>query len=172
MNTDPSSQISMIYAMLKEHHGASPIMIDQSLLSDHDTKIRVQPCKWDGCAMYVGLEHKHVSKHLQHRHGLNTSATSEETQGISCLWSNCFHSQMKPGNMARHVLSTHLGVRWNCLTCQKSYTRDDAFRRHTQEKPSCQYARPAVSFGDGSREIDTAGINSGCSFEQNVICIP
>jgi hypothetical protein len=167
-----SSPISMVYAMLQEQHGESPIVIDEDLLSDYNAKVKVQACKWDGCAMHIGLEHKHVSKHLQHRHNLNTSATSEETLGIPCLWSNCSHSQPKPGNMARHVLSTHLGVRWRCLTCLKSYAREDAFRRHTQETPSCRYASSAILFGDGAREIDTECINGGWSLEQNVMCIP
>ncbi|KAG0703329.1 hypothetical protein DFH29DRAFT_917521 [Suillus ampliporus] len=158
--------------MLQDHFGVNPILIDQDLLPDNDVKVKVYPCSWDGCTMHVGVEHKQVAKHLQQRHGVNTSATSEETDKISCLWMNCFDSPMKPGNLPRHVLSAHLPVRWNCLTCRKQLSREDAFRRHTQEKLGCQYARPAISYGDGVVEIDTECIVGGWSIDQNVMCIP
>ncbi|OJA20844.1 hypothetical protein AZE42_02507 [Rhizopogon vesiculosus] len=170
MTTDPQSLF--VHALLDEHNGGNPIIIDESLLSDYDSKVKLQPCQWNGCTMHLALEHKHVAKHLQQRHGINTSATSEETQKISCLWMGCSHVQMKPGNAARHVLSTHLEIKWICLTCRKEYTREDAFRRHTQEKVACQSARTVVSYGDGVREIDTGCINGGWSAGQNVLCIP
>lgn len=189
MNTDPlvtsfprrflrltillfSSAINIVLALLQEYNGGNPIMIDQDLLCDHNAKIKVHPCGWNNCTMHMALEHKHVAKHLQQRHGVNTSGTSEETQKISCLWANCSHSPMKPGNIARHILSTHLPIKWICLTCGKDYTREDAFRRHTQEKPSCHGAKHVVSYGDGVREIDTEYISRGWSIEQNVMCIP
>ena len=164
--------MDVVYAMLQDVHGQSPIMIDQSLLCDHEPTIRVHPCDWENCTMHVALDQKHVSKHLQQRHGVNTSATSENTQKEPCRWLNCIHAQMKPGNMARHVLSAHLGVRWNCQTCGRLYTREDAFRRHTQEKESCQFAKYEISYENGVREICTDGISEGWSIDQNVMCIP
>ncbi|OAX43709.1 hypothetical protein K503DRAFT_765683 [Rhizopogon vinicolor AM-OR11-026] len=131
MNTDPQS----VHALLYEHNGGNPIVIDEGILSDYDSKVKLQPCQWNGCTM-----HQH--------HGINTSAMSEETQKISCLWMGCSDAQTRPGNIARHVLSMHLGVRWICLTCGKHYTRKYAFRRHTQEKLTCQYARSFLSYGD------------------------
>ncbi|KAG1740836.1 uncharacterized protein EDB91DRAFT_1131712 [Suillus paluster] len=170
MNADWPSNISVLHAMLKEHNGVDPILIDQDLLPDDHTKVKVHPCNWDGCTMHVGVEHRHVAKHLQQRHNVSTSATSEETHRISCGWDGC-SEQMKPGNLPRHVLSSHLEVRWICLLCSKSLSREDAFRRHTQEKEACQYARPTISYGDGVLEIDTQCINGGWSISQNVICI-
>jgi hypothetical protein len=79
---------------------------------------------------------------------------------------------MKPGNIARHILSTHLGIKWICLRCRKSYARDDAHRRHTQEHPSCHGAKHGISYGDAVREIDTEYMNRGWSIDQNVMCIP
>ncbi|OJA12881.1 hypothetical protein AZE42_02908 [Rhizopogon vesiculosus] len=76
MNTDPRS----VHALLHEHNGGNPIVIDEGLLSDYDSKVKLQPCQWNGCTMHVALEHKHVAEHLQQRHGINTSAMSEETQ--------------------------------------------------------------------------------------------
>ncbi|KAG1728387.1 uncharacterized protein EDB91DRAFT_1162115 [Suillus paluster] len=150
--------------MPQEHTG--------DLLHENGAKVKVHPCKWDNCTMHVGVEHRHVAKHLQQRHGVNISATNEETHRIPCLWVDCFDFQMKPGNLPRHVLSTHLEERWICLTCSELFSREDAFRRHTQEKPACQYARPAVSYGDGVLEIDTQCFDGGRSIDQNVICIP
>ncbi|KAG1742504.1 hypothetical protein EDB19DRAFT_1592701, partial [Suillus lakei] len=90
----------------------------------------VHPCYWKGCTMHIGVEHKQITRHLQQYHGINTSATSEDTQQITCLWKGCPNSRMKPGNLPRHILS-HLGVRWRCSTCQAPLSREDAFRRHT-----------------------------------------
>jgi len=162
----------MIHAMLQDQHGQSPIVIDESLLYDHESTITVHPCDWDNCTMHVALQQKHVSKHLQQRHGINTSATSEDTQKVSCRWLDCVHAEVKPGNMARHVLSTHLGVRWKCQTCGRPYTREDAFRRHAQEKPSCQFAKYEISYENEVREIYTNTIIGGWSGDQNVMCIP
>ncbi|OAX38515.1 hypothetical protein K503DRAFT_157565 [Rhizopogon vinicolor AM-OR11-026] len=170
MNTDPRSLF--VHALLHEHNGGNPIVIDQDILSDYDNKVRLKPCQWNGCTMHIALEHKHVAKHFQQRHGINTSATSEEAQKMSCLWLGCSDAQMKPGNIARHVLSAHLEVKWNCLTCGKPYTREDAFRRHTQEKMTCQYAKYFVSYGNGVIKIDTGCIAGGWSAGQNVLCIP
>jgi hypothetical protein len=160
----------MVHNMLRElHNGESPIIVDQSLLCDCNAKVKVHPCNWDGCSMHVALEHKHISKHLQQRHGIDTTTTSKEAQKVSCLWLDCYHSQLKPGKLARHVLSTHLGVRWICLTCRRSYAREDAFRRHTQEEEGCQFAAYEVSCN--FREIDTESIIGGWSSNQNAICL-
>ncbi|KAG2029683.1 hypothetical protein BDR03DRAFT_1096233 [Suillus americanus] len=171
MNTDRSSEFSMVYDMLVEEHGVNPILIDQDTLRDHTDEVTLHQCNWDGCSMHIAVEHKQVSKHLQQYHGINTSATSEDTQQISCLWTGCLDARMKPGNLPRHILS-HLGVRRICSICGASLSRDDAFRRHTLEKPGCQYAKAVVKFGDKSRVIDTVCIDGGWSATQNIMCIP
>ncbi|KAG1851332.1 hypothetical protein DFJ58DRAFT_426760 [Suillus subalutaceus] len=166
MNTDRSPDFSMVHDILLEHHnGANPILIDRDILRDHDAEVRVHPCNWADCKMHIGVEHRQISRHLQQHHGINTSATSEDTQQISCLWSGCPKSRMKPGNLTRHILS-HLGVRWNCQICGASLSRDDAFRRHTLEKPGCQYAQAVVEHGGKSLVIDTACIDGGFSASQ------
>ncbi|KAG2347582.1 hypothetical protein BDR05DRAFT_670585 [Suillus weaverae] len=159
----------MVRDMLSEHSGMNPILLDRDILRDHDAEVRVHPCHWDGCLMHIAVEHKQVSKHLQQHHNINTSATSEDTEQISCLWTGCRHA-MKPGNLPRHILS-HLGVRWMCSTCEASLSREDAFRRHALEK-GCQRAKAVVKYGDGSVVIDTVYIDGGWSASQNVMCFP
>jgi hypothetical protein len=78
---------------------------------------------------------------------------------------------MKPGNLTRHVLK-HLGVSWICSMCESSLSREDAFRRHALEKPSCQNAKAVIKYGDGSLVIDTAYIYGDWSASENVMCIP
>lgn len=160
----------MVYDMLLEHNGTNPILIDQDTLRDHNGEVIVHPCHWQGCTMHIAVDHKQVSKHLQQYHAINTSATSEDTQQISCLWAGCSDARMKPGNLTRHILS-HLGVRRICSMCGSSLSRDDAFRRHTLEKPNCQQAKAVVKHGDKSLVIDKVGIEGGWSASQNVMCI-
>jgi hypothetical protein len=154
--------------MLQEHNGADPILIDWDLLCHCNAKVKVYPCKWNGCTLHLAVEHMQIAKHFRQRHGANNSTSSEE---VSCLWTNC-HSPIKPDNLPRHILSMHIGERWICLTCGKRYPREDAFRRHTQESPNCQLTQPVISYGDEIREIDTECIAGGWSIDQNVLCIP
>lgn len=160
----------MVHDMLHEQYGVDPILIDQEILRHHNAEVIVHSCKWENCTMHVAVEHKQVSKHLQHHHHINTSATSGGTEQIPCLWTGC-SAYMKPGNLTRHVL-THLGVRWICSNCEGSLSRDDAFRRHALEKPNCQHAKAVIKYGNGSFAIDTAYLNGGWSATQNVMCIP
>ncbi|KAG2753973.1 hypothetical protein P692DRAFT_20173944 [Suillus brevipes Sb2] len=171
MNTDRSSEFSMVHDMLHEQYGVDPILIDQDILRHYGTEVIVHPCKWENCTMHIAVEHKQVSKHLQQHHNINTSATSGATQQITCLWTGCRDAHMKPGNLTRHVL-THLGVRWICENCEGSLSREDAFRRHALEKPNCQNAKAVIKYGDGSVTIDTAYLYGGWSATQNVMCIP
>ncbi|KAG2074826.1 hypothetical protein BDR04DRAFT_119221 [Suillus decipiens] len=165
------SHISMIHDMLEEHHRVHPILIDQDILRDYDAEVTVHPCNWAGCTMHTAVEQRQVAKHLQKYHGISTSATSEDTQQILCLWAGCPNSHMKPGNLPRHVVS-HLGVRWHCSMCKSSLSREDAFRRHTLEKPDCQHAKAIVKCGGESLVIDTVSFDGGWSASQNVLCIP
>ncbi|KAG2153384.1 hypothetical protein DEU56DRAFT_483113 [Suillus clintonianus] len=173
MNTERSSEVRMVHDMLQEHNKMDPIVIDRDILRDADanSRVKVHPCNWNGCDMHVGVEHKQVAKHLQQHHGINASATSKETKEIVCLWKGCLDSHTKPGNLTRHILK-HIGVRHICLTCQRSFSREDAFRRHTTEKECCQDAEVAVSYGAEVRAIDTLCMDSGWSISQNVMCIP
>lgn len=161
----------MVHDMLQEYNGVNPILIDRDILRDHNAEVIVHPCNWQGCTMHIAVEHKQISKHLQQHHGINTSATSEDTQQISCLWTDCLHARMKPGNLTRHILS-HLGVRWICSSCEATLSREDAFRRHALEKLGCQDAKAVVKYGDKSLVIDTVYIDGGWSASQNVMCFP
>ncbi|KAG2032295.1 hypothetical protein BDR03DRAFT_926873 [Suillus americanus] len=172
MNTDRSSENFMVHDMLQEYHGVDPILIDRDILRDHDAEVRVHPCNWGDCTMHIAVEHRQISRHLQQHHSIDTSATSGDTQKISCLWTGCLDTRgMKPGNLTRHILS-HLGVQWVCSTCRTPLSREDAFRRHALEKPGCQHAKPVIKYGDKSLVIDTVCINGGWSASQNVMCIP
>ncbi|KAG2142265.1 uncharacterized protein EDB93DRAFT_610834 [Suillus bovinus] len=170
MNTVRSSETIMVHDMLEEYNMSSPILIDRDILRDRDARVTVHPCEWDGCTIHIAVDHKEVSKHLQRHHDINTSATSEDTQQITCRWMGCLDAHMKPGNLTRHILS-HLGVRWVCSTCEASLSREDAFRRHSLEKSGCQHAKAIVKYKDGSLVIDTAHLEGGWSALQNVICI-
>ncbi|KAG2055655.1 hypothetical protein BDR06DRAFT_331387 [Suillus hirtellus] len=172
MNPVRSSDKSMVQDMLLEVNGVNPILIAWDALHEHDTEVRVHPCDWKGgCRMHIPVELKQVSKHLKQHHGINTSATSGDTQKITCLWTGCLDTHTKPGNLSRHVLTQHLGVRWICSKCGSSLSREDAFRRHSLESSSCQSAEVVVDYGDGSRVIDLVYINGGWSASQNVILI-
>ncbi|KAG1818022.1 uncharacterized protein BJ212DRAFT_120920 [Suillus subaureus] len=171
MNANRWSEFSMIHDMLLEQKGVNPILIDQEILRDQNDEVIVHPCNWPGCTMHIGVELKQISKHLQKHHGINISATSEDTQKIPCLWTGCVDARTKPGNLPRHILS-HLEVRQICSICGASLSRDDAFRRHTLEKPGCQDAKSVVRYGDKSLVIDKLCIEGGWSASQNVMCVP
>lgn len=159
-----------IMMLRPEYNRANPILIDRGILCDHNTKVTVHPCNWDGCMMHIAVEHKQVCKHLQQHHGLNTtSPTSDDMQQTTCLWTACLGAHMKLENLPRHMLLSHLGVRWICSTCGGSLSREDAFRRHALERPGCQYAKPVVKYGDGSLVIDNSVVlDGGWSASQKV----
>jgi hypothetical protein len=161
----------MVQDMLHEQNGVDPILIDQEILRHHNAEVMVHPCKWENCTRHIAVEHKQVSKHLQQHHHINTSATSGNTQQITCLWADCSDAHMKPGNLTRHVLK-HLGVRWMCSNCEGTLSREDAFKRHALETPNCRHAKAVIQYGNGSFTIDTAYLDGGWSTTQNVMCIP
>ncbi|KAG1828528.1 hypothetical protein EV424DRAFT_510175 [Suillus variegatus] len=168
---NPVRSSDMVQDMLLEFNGVNPILIARDAVHEYDTEVRVHPCDWKGCRMHIPVELKQVSKHLKQYHGINTSATSEDTEKITCLWSGCLDTHTKPGNLSRHVLTSHFGVRWICSHCQSSLSREDAFRRHSLERPNCQSAEVVVDYGDGSQVIDLVYIDGGWSASQNVMLI-
>ncbi|KAG2159101.1 uncharacterized protein EDB93DRAFT_444581 [Suillus bovinus] len=152
MNTDRSSENFVAHDMPQGYNRMNPILIDRDILHDHDTDVIVHPCHWDGCPMHIAVDFKHISKHLQQHHGIDTSTTSEDTRQVTCLWTGCLNTHMKPGNLPRHILS-HLGVRWMCSTCGALLSREDAFRRHALEKERCKYTTAVVKYGGESLVI-------------------
>ncbi|KAI6112799.1 hypothetical protein F5141DRAFT_741058 [Pisolithus sp. B1] len=78
-----------------------------------------------GCAVPLEGTTTSIYRHLR-RHGL----IHNHRDRAPCPWPGC-HRDMRWGNVARHIIENHLGVRLRCMFCRRSYTRLESLKAHT-----------------------------------------
>ena len=77
------------------------------------------------CALPLDGSTKSIKLHLRahgHRHA--------QREAVQCPWVGCSRTTQWM-SIPRHIQSTHLGVRFRCLNCGKSYTRRRGLAIHT-----------------------------------------
>jgi len=83
-------------------------------------------CGWGGCNFVaVGGPGGGVSGFATH---LNAFHIAKEDQRIPCLWGNC-GVILDRNSIIGHIF-VHVGGKWRCPRCFRSYTRSDLMRRH------------------------------------------
>ncbi|KAI6025309.1 hypothetical protein PISMIDRAFT_340141 [Pisolithus microcarpus 441] len=86
---------------------------------------RTYPCPLgSGCAVPLEGTTTSVYRHLR-RHGL----IHGHRDRAPCPWPGC-HKDISWGNVARHIVERHLGVKLPCTFCGKLYTRKDSLNAH------------------------------------------
>ncbi|KAG9309914.1 hypothetical protein JVU11DRAFT_9946 [Chiua virens] len=75
---------------------------------------------------------KDITSHLNHRHTI-----ASESESYQCLWhgSDCSPKLMKKASLIRHFREQHLSVKWACLHCDQTFTRERTMMRHIRRSP-------------------------------------
>ncbi|KAI6119628.1 hypothetical protein EV401DRAFT_1486762 [Pisolithus croceorrhizus] len=83
------------------------------------------PCPLgSGCAVPLEGTTTSIYRHLR-GHGL----IHNHRDRAPCPWPGC-HREMRWGNVARHIIESHLGARLHCKFCRRSYTRVETLKMH------------------------------------------
>lgn len=83
------------------------------------------PCPLgSGCAVPLEGTTTSIYRHLR-GHGL----IHNHRDRAPCPWPGC-HREMRWGNVARHIIESHLGARLHCKFCRRSYTRVETLKIH------------------------------------------
>ncbi|KAH7915545.1 hypothetical protein BJ138DRAFT_1141572 [Hygrophoropsis aurantiaca] len=130
---------------------ASFLVFEEELLYGPDSPdgtIRYYPCHWGtSCGTWIRGDKTTLIRHLRKRHGV----TASDKEELSCAWGEC-HMSMKMESIPRHIVSTHLGITLTCLSCQRVFCREDAWRRHLQGP--CKDNGKSIVDGPGARIAD------------------
>jgi hypothetical protein len=90
-------------------------------------------CPWDHCGEMIPGTRRHWNHHLrQHEHG------SINSHPMVCQFDSCYQ-MINGNNIARHILTSHAKKeRFLCSGCGTEISRDDAFSRHSRNRPMCR----------------------------------
>ncbi|KAI6094158.1 hypothetical protein F5141DRAFT_416064 [Pisolithus sp. B1] len=77
-----------------------------------------------GCTLPLEGTTASIYRHLR-QHGL----IHKHRDRAPCPWPGCSR-EMRWGNVARHVIESHLGVKAHCMFCGKGYARSKSFNAH------------------------------------------
>ncbi|KAG0703335.1 hypothetical protein DFH29DRAFT_917576 [Suillus ampliporus] len=113
-------------------------------------------CRWthDGqeCGMHIIGDRAQFARHIQRWH--RTHATHNQKM-VPCRWDDC-GKVMKRENIVRHVIATHLKMRWRCSVCRAKLSRDDASARHFERVKSCRNGVATVERGPEAQEVNVS----------------
>ncbi|KAG1818015.1 uncharacterized protein BJ212DRAFT_120508 [Suillus subaureus] len=112
------------------------------------------PCRWthngQECGMHVMGDRIRLARHMQRWH----RAHAAHSQGQApCRWGGC-GKVMKRENVIRHVIVTHLKMKWRCSVCRTRLSRDDASVRHFEHVKSCRHGVATVERGPEAQEVN------------------
>ncbi|KAG1900947.1 uncharacterized protein F5891DRAFT_274288 [Suillus fuscotomentosus] len=111
-------------------------------------------CRWmhngQECGMHVMGDRIRLARHIQRWH--RAHAEHSERQ-VPCLWGGC-GKVMKRENVIRHVIVTHLKMKWCCSVCCIRLSRDDASARHFERVKSCRHGVATVERGPEAQEVN------------------
>lgn len=110
-------------------------------------------CRWthsgQECGMHVMGDRIRLTRHIQRWH----SAHVAHGQKVRCRWGGC-EKVMKRENVVRHIIVTHLKVKWCCSVCWIRLSRDDASARHFERVKSCRHGVATVEEGPEAQEVN------------------
>ncbi|KAG2032289.1 hypothetical protein BDR03DRAFT_1015336 [Suillus americanus] len=112
------------------------------------------PCRWmhngQECGMHVMGDRIRLARHIQRWH----MAHAAHSQRLApCCWGGC-GKVMKRENVVRHVIVTHLKMKWCCSVCRIRLSRDDASARHFERVKSCRHGVATVERGPEAQEVN------------------
>lgn len=104
--------------------------------------IATYPCMWSShghqCGHHIEGEKNRIAQHLRDFHNF----VCDEKQ-MTCLWDQC-DTLLQRRNVARHIVTYHLGVKVLCKHCGIPLSRQDAKRKHQKSCASAPKAGAAV----------------------------
>ncbi|KAI6012825.1 hypothetical protein EDC04DRAFT_727306 [Pisolithus marmoratus] len=95
-------------------------------MNTHVNNTTILPvCPWEaGCTLPLGITTGSVYAHLR-VHGF----IRKHSDRTRCPWPLCSQGMLW-GNVARHILERHLGMRVQCIFCGHTYTRNEVLQVH------------------------------------------
>ncbi|KAG2142270.1 uncharacterized protein EDB93DRAFT_1252328 [Suillus bovinus] len=111
-------------------------------------------CRWthngQECGMHIIGDRIRLARHIQRWH----RAYAEDSQKQApCRWGGC-GKVMKRENVVRHVIVTHLKMKWRCSVCRIRLSRDDASTRHFERVKPCRHGVATVEGGPEAQEVN------------------
>lgn len=111
-------------------------------------------CRWthsgQECGMHVMGDRIRLTRHIQRWHSAHVAHGQRQ---VPCLWGGC-EKVMKRENVVRHIIVTHLKVKWCCSVCRIRLSRDDASVRHFERVKSCRHGVATVERGPEAQEVN------------------
>ncbi|KAG2347589.1 hypothetical protein BDR05DRAFT_670637 [Suillus weaverae] len=111
-------------------------------------------CRWthngQECGMHVMGDRIRFARHIQRWHKAHAAHSQREDL---CHWGGC-GKVMKRENVVRHVIVTHLKMKWCCSVCRIKLSRDDASARHFERVKSCRHGVATVERGPEAQEVN------------------
>lgn len=111
-------------------------------------------CRWthsgQECGMHVMGDRIRLTRHIQRWHSAHVAHGQRQ---VPCLWGGC-GKVMKRENVVRHIIVTHLKVKWCCSVCRIRLSRDDASVRHFERVKSCRHGVATVERGPEAQEVN------------------
>lgn len=108
-------------------------------------------CRWmhsgRECGMHVMGDRIRLTRHIQRWH------EAHGQRQVPCRWDGC-EKVMKRENVVRHIIVTHLKVKWCCSVCRIRLSRDDASARHFERVKSCRHGVATVERGPEAQEVN------------------
>lgn len=111
-------------------------------------------CRWTHCGQECGMhvmgDRIRLTRHIQRWHSSHVALGQKQ---VPCRWGGC-EKVMKRENVVRHIIVTHLKVKWCCSVCRIRLSRDDASARHFERVKSCRHGVATVERGPEAQEVN------------------
>ncbi|KAG2153389.1 hypothetical protein DEU56DRAFT_483312 [Suillus clintonianus] len=113
-------------------------------------------CRWthngQECGMHVMGDRTRFARHIQRWHRTHVAQSQRQ---VPCRWGGC-GKEMKRENVVRHLIVTHLKMKWRCSVCRTKLSRDDASARHFERVKSCRHGVATVERGPEAQEVNVS----------------
>ncbi|KAG1740829.1 uncharacterized protein EDB91DRAFT_340741 [Suillus paluster] len=115
-------------------------------------------CRWthagQECGMHVMGDRARLARHIQRWHRIHAGHGQRQ---VPCRWGDC-GKLMKRENIVRHIIATHLKIKWRCSVCRAKLSRDDASARHFERVKSCRNGVATVERGPEAQEVNVGEV--------------
>ncbi|KAK8121400.1 hypothetical protein PG999_005520 [Apiospora kogelbergensis] len=99
--------------------------------------------------------------------GIKQSVPTTDLQCPECGWFPQGNSAKAAKNLQKHQ-STHVGNRWSCEHCSKTYSRKDNATTHLQKCHDVSGLETSSPANDAGRKIERSGNNDKLSFPRKI----
>lgn len=140
-------------------------------LTEASGRLDVFQCRWEEnhspCHLWIKGDKSCINVHIQRWHGGQPGGDKLE---VECHWAGCEATMLKE-SIARHIVSIHLGEKWECQGCGKEAARYDVHRRHTVRSnlEVCRTSGALTTYSADVWVIDAhAALDSGARLRADV----